>query len=75
MRLIACGKRNYTIVTRDNHLLIWGNVIKLSDDEQPDLDSQSEGFTSFNGNRIFDGGEIKHLELKNNIFGALVQDA
>ena len=59
VRLIACGKRNYTIVTDDNQLLIWGNVIKLEKDEQPDIDSQAEGFSSFNGNRLFDDGQIK----------------
>lgn len=33
VKLLACGKRNYTIVTNDNQLLIWGNVIKLEEDE------------------------------------------
>lgn len=74
IKQIACGQRNYTILTNDNDLLIWGNVLKLEDDEQPDLDSQTEGFSSYNGSRFFDSGTIKHLELKNNIFGALVED-
>ena len=74
VKLIACGKRNYTIVTADNNLLIWGNVIKMEDDEQPDMDSQSEGFSSFNGNRLFDDGTILQMEVKNNIFGALIQN-
>lgn len=74
IKLIACGQRNYTILTNDNDLLIWGNVMKLENDEQPDMESQTEGFSSFNGNRLFDNGTVKHLELKNNIFGALVED-
>lgn len=74
VKIIASGKRNYTIVTSDNQLLIWGNVIKLDKDEQPDMDSQSEGFSSFNGNRLFDDSTILQMEVKNNIFGALVRD-
>ena len=74
VKIIASGKRNYTIVTNDNQLLIWGNVIKLEQDEQPDMDSQSEGFSSFNGNRLFDDATILQMEVKNNIFGAVVQD-
>ena len=30
---IYCGKRNYTILTKDNYLLVWGNVFKLDETE------------------------------------------
>jgi hypothetical protein len=74
VKMIACGQRNYTILTNDNDLLIQGNVMQLEKGEQPDLDSQTEGFSSYNGNRLFGNGKITQLELKNNIFGALVED-
>lgn len=28
VKLIGCGGKHYIIVTKDNNLLIWGNVIK-----------------------------------------------
>ena len=39
VRMIASGKRSYCIINNDNQLLIWGNIIKQEQDEQPDIDS------------------------------------
>ena len=39
------------------------------------MDAKSEGFKTFVADRLFDNGTIQHLELKNNIFGALISGA
>lgn len=39
------------------------------------MDAKSEGFKTFVSNRLFHNGVIEHMELKNNIFGALVSGA
>jgi alpha-tubulin suppressor-like RCC1 family protein len=28
IKLLGCGRKHYVIVTNDNNMLIWGNVIK-----------------------------------------------
>jgi alpha-tubulin suppressor-like RCC1 family protein len=28
IKLLGCGRKHYVIVTNDNNLLIWGNVLK-----------------------------------------------
>jgi alpha-tubulin suppressor-like RCC1 family protein len=69
VRLIGCGRKHYMIVTNDNNIVVWGNVFK----EKPeDVSHYSEGFSHYFGDSLFDGGQIKSLEVKNSIFGALI---
>ncbi len=53
IKLLGCGRKHYVIVTNDNNLLIWGNVIK---DES---NKQSEGYFLYNGDSLFENGTIQ----------------
>jgi len=70
VRLMGCGRKHYIIVTNDNNLLTWGNVFK----EKADPTQQTEGFSFYYGDSLFDGSQIEQLEVKYSIFGALVKD-
>ena len=64
---LACGRKHYVLVNKDNKLMVWGNV--FSEKAQ----SSSDGFSLYFGDTLFDGGKIKHLSMKYGIFGALVE--
>lgn len=53
IKLLGCGRKHYVIVTNDNNMLIWGNVIK---DES---NKQSEGYSLYNGDSLFENGAIE----------------
>lgn len=70
IRLMGCGRRHYIMVTNDNNIVAWGNVFK----ERPsDQSHYSEGFAYYYGDSLFDDGKITQLEVKNAIFGALIE--
>ncbi len=64
---MACGRKHYMLLNEDNQLYVWGNVFKQKSEVQ------SEGFFHFDGDKLFEEGEIKQLEVKYTIFGALVK--
>lgn len=73
--MIACGKHSYAIVTNDNNMLIWGNVICVGTSQKTKcMGTDIEGFSLYNGYKLFDGGVVKQLEIKYDVFGALVQE-
>ena len=47
------------IVTKDNNLLTWGNVFK---EKNTDPTQQTEGFSFYYGDSLFDGCQIQQLE-------------
>jgi len=55
-------------VTKDNNLLVWGNVFKEGKTEH------TEGFDLYYGDTLFADGKIEQLEVKYSIFGALVKN-
>ena len=65
---MACGRKHYILVTKDNNIMVWGNVFKDKSDEH------SEGFSFHYGDSIFDDGKVNALEAKYGIFGALVEN-
>lgn len=67
--LMACGRKHYVLVTRNNKILVWGDMFK----DKVDKFQYSEGFNTYDGNVLFDDGKIKQLDVKYNIFGALVE--
>ena len=68
VKMLACGRKHYIIVTDSNDLLIWGSVV--SGDSSA---LSSEGYTMYSGEELFDGGSIEQLEVKYSIYGALVK--
>ena len=70
IKLLGCGRKHYIIVTEDNQLAVWGSVFK----EKVDIDLQSEGFSLYDGDKLFEGHALEALEVKYGIFGAVVQD-
>ena len=65
--LMACGRKHYIIINKNNNLMVWGNVYKEK------CVKESEGFGLYFGNDLFDNGNIKYLSMKYGIFGALVE--
>ena len=53
--MMGCGRKHYIIVTDDDNLLVWGNVLK----DKSELNS--EGFHLHYGEQLFDGGSIKDI--------------
>ena len=47
---------------------MWGNVFK----EKPQ--GERDGFGLYYGNELFNGGKIKDISMKYQIFGALIED-
>jgi alpha-tubulin suppressor-like RCC1 family protein len=68
VKMIGCGRKHYIIVTKDNNLLVWGNVFKEGKTEH------TEGFDLYYGDTLFADGKIEQLEVKYSIFGALVKN-
>ena len=66
IKIMACGRKHYIIVTEDNDVLTWGDVFK----EKSEV--HTEGFSMHYGSELFEG-EIKQLEAKYTIFGALIE--
>jgi alpha-tubulin suppressor-like RCC1 family protein len=73
IRLMGCGRRHYIIVTNDNNIVCWGNVFKEKTTDTEKKSMAAEGFNFYYGDSLFDGGQITKLEVKNSIFGALIQ--
>ena len=71
VRLMGCGRKHYIIVTNDNNLLTWGKVFK---EKNTDISQQTEGFSFYYGDSLFNGSKITQLEVKYSIFGVLVKD-
>lgn len=69
MAQLACGKKHYAVLSKENNLITWGNIFK----EKPSV--ESEGFGLHFGDTLFDGGKVKHLSMKYSIFGALVENS
>ena len=67
IKMMACGRKHYIIVTDSNDMLIWGNVIK--GESQVD----TEGYSLYSGDTLFDEGTIEQLEVRYSIFGAIVK--
>lgn len=55
VKMLACGRKHYIIVTDSNDLLIWGSVV--SGDTKPS--KTSEGYSLYSGEELFDGGNIE----------------
>jgi hypothetical protein len=68
---MGCGRKHYIVVTKDNNLLTWGNVFK---EKTTDPSQQTEGFSFYYGDSMFNGSQISQLEVKYSIFAALVKD-
>ena len=68
VKMLACGRKHYIVVTDANDLLIWGSVIS---GDSGNL--SSEGYQLHSGEALFDGGSIEQLEVKYSIFGALIK--
>ncbi len=49
-------------------MLAWGNVFKQK------AEKESEGFGLYFADQLFDGGKVKQLSMKYQIFGALVEN-
>ena len=70
IKMMGCGRKHYIMVTNDNNIVAWGNVFK----ERPsDQSLYSEGFAYYYGDSLFEEGQITQLEVKNAIFGALIE--
>jgi hypothetical protein len=54
---------------KNNQLAVWGNVFK----EKPQ--SEMDGFGLYYGNDLFNGGKIRDLSMKYQIFGALIEES
>jgi len=50
IKLMACGRKHYILVTKDNNLHTWGDVFK----ERPDPYNFTEGFDLFHGDTLFE---------------------
>ena len=66
--LMACGRKHYVITTTDKKIYSWGPMFK----EQKGMENQ-EGFNVYHSDALFDDGAIEQLEVKYNMFGALVR--
>lgn len=53
VKMFACGRKHYIIVTDTDDLLIWGSVISGNSSN-----AQSEGYSLHSGEDLFDGGSI-----------------
>ena len=53
---------------KNNQVAVWGNVFK----EKPQ--AERDGFGLYYGNELFEGGKIKRLCMKYQIFGALIEE-
>ena len=68
IQMMGCGAKHYIILTKDNNFFCWGNVFK----DQSKIEN-TEGFGLAHGDDLFDHGTIQQLEVKYDIFGALVK--
>ena len=52
VKLLGCGRKHFVIVTNDNNLLVWGDVLKDK------TEFNSEGFHLHFGNELFEEGQV-----------------
>jgi alpha-tubulin suppressor-like RCC1 family protein len=50
VRQLACGRKHFIVLTNDNNLLVWGDVLKDKSE------FNSEGFHLHFGDKLFDDG-------------------
>lgn len=65
---IACGKKHYMVIDKNNNAHCFGNVFKASDI------GKHAGFKVYDCEQIFEGGKVDQLAMQYEIFGALVRD-
>lgn len=65
---MTCGRRHYVLWNKSNQLAVFGNVFKDKSENQKD------GFGLYFGSELFNGGKVRHLCMKYQIFGALVEE-
>jgi len=52
VRQLGCGRKHFIILTNDNNLLVWGDVLKDK------TEYNSEGFHLHLGDQLFDNGQV-----------------
>ena len=65
---LTCGRRHYVLWNKNNQMAVWGNVFKEK------AHSEKDGFGFYYGNDLFNGGKIRDLSMKYQIFGALIEE-
>ena len=69
IKQMACGRGHYALLDSKNQLHVFGKVLKEKAEEEHD------GFGVYDGNDLFDEGEVLDLQMKYETFGALVKNA
>ena len=68
IKQLACGKRHYVILDSDNNIHTIGPVFKDKSETQHD------GFSVYDGDKLFDGGKVKGFSMQYEIYGAVVEN-
>ena len=69
IKQMTCGRNHYVLLDSKNQLHVFGKVLKEKAEEEYD------GFGIYDGNDLFDDGEVIDLQMKYETFGALVKNA
>ena len=71
IKQMTCGKNHYTLLDNNNQLHVFGGTKILKEKVEEEYD----GFGIYNGNDLFDDGQVLDLQMKYETFGALVKNA
>ena len=72
VRQLAAGKSHYTILDNKNKLHVYGSQTILKEKAEDEFDH--DGFKVFQGEDIFDDGQVLDLQMKYEVLGALVKN-
>ena len=65
---LMCGRKHYVVLDETNNTMhVFGNVFKTKAEEEYD------GFGVYDCDKLFDGGKVIDLEMKYEVFGALIK--